>query len=455
MRTLTFYFSLTNFSLFPKGMFAFLENPNLVISISGVNLILILLLISVLIGLCIYFAWKNKNLEENVFILEDKILVLELEKEKAEKAFKSRNEFLSTVSHELRTPLNAIIGITHLLIEDNPKKSQENYLTSLQFSGEYLLDFINQILEFNKLESGHFQVENSNFSIFELAKKIEKSLITQAKSKNDSLQFEVDSEIPNNLIGDHVKLSQILLNLITNAIKFTDNGEVKVSIKLLSINKHVVFIYFEVSDTGIGIPEDKLEAVFESFSQGSVEINRKYGGTGLGLNIVKKLVEILGGKIKLESKIGQGTAFSFVLNFTIGDEIPFSQGKKYDPSKLTNKQILLVEDNKINQMVIRKMLENKKMICYIAETGEEGVELAKNKNYDLILMDIHLPGISGTTATENIRTFDKETPIVALTAISLDENREILLSFGMNEVITKPFNPEDFYRIIAEKAKMN
>ena len=455
MRTLTFYFSLTNFSLFPKETFAFLENPNLVISISSVNLILILLLISVLIGLCIYFAWKNKNLEENVFILEDKILVLELEKEKAEKAFKSRNEFLSTVSHELRTPLNAIIGITHLLIEDNPKKSQENYLTSLQFSGEYLLDFINQILEFNKLESGHFQVENSNFSIFELAKKIEKSLIAQAKSKNDSLQFEIDSEIPNNLIGDHVKLSQILLNLITNAIKFTDNGEVKVSIKLLSINKHVVFIYFEVSDTGIGIPEDKLEAVFESFSQGSVEINRKYGGTGLGLNIVKKLVEILGGKIKLESKIGQGTTFSFVLNFTIGDEIPFFQGKKYDPSKLANKQILLVEDNKINQMVIRKMLENKKMICSVAETGEEGVELAKNKNYDLILMDIHLPGISGTTATENIRIFDKETPIVALTAISLDENREMLLSFGMNEVITKPFNPEDFYRVIAEKSKTN
>ncbi len=455
MRTLTFYFSLTNFSLFPKGILPFLDTSIFAISISEFNLILILILISVLIGLGIYFAWKNKNLKENVFILEDKILALELDKEKAERAFKSRNEFLSTVSHELRTPLNAIIGITHLLIEDNPKKSQENYLTSLQFSGEYLLDFINQILEYNKLESGHFQVENSNFSIFELAKKIEKSLIAQAKSKNDSLQFEVDSEIPNNLIGDHVKLSQILLNLITNAIKFTENGEVKVAIKLLSINKHVVFIYFEVSDTGIGIPEDKLEAVFESFSQGSVEINRKYGGTGLGLNIVKKLVEILGGKIKLESKMGHGTTFSFVLNFSIGDEIPFSEEKKYDPSKLADKKILLVEDNKINQMVISKMLENKKMICSIAETGEEGVELAKNKNYDLILMDIHLPGISGTKATENIRTFDKETPIVALTAISLDENREMLLSFGMNEVITKPFNPEDFYRIIAEKAKMN
>ena len=455
MRTLTFYFSLTNFSLFPKGILPLIDNSIFAISISEFNLILILILISILIGLCIYFAWKNKNLKENVFVLEDKIIALELDKEKAERAFKSRNEFLSTVSHELRTPLNAIIGITHLLIEDNPKKSQENYLTSLQFSGEYLLDFINQILEYNKLESGHFQVENSNFSIFELAKKIEKSLIAQAKSKNDSLQFEVDSEIPNNLIGDHVKLSQILLNLITNAIKFTENGDVKVAIKLLSINKHVVFIYFEVSDTGIGIPEDKLEAVFESFSQGSVEINRKYGGTGLGLNIVKKLVEILGGKIKLESKMGHGTTFSFVLNFSIGDEIPFSQEKKYDPSKLADKKILLVEDNKINQMVISKMLENKKMICSIAETGEEGVELAKNKNYDLILMDIHLPGISGTTATENIRTFDKETPIVALTAISLDENREMLLSFGMNEVITKPFNPEDFYRIIAEKAKMN
>jgi signal transduction histidine kinase/CheY-like chemotaxis protein len=455
MRALLLNFSLINPSSFPKDVFDFLTDPISLISINGLNLILILLLILILIAISGYLAFKNKNLKENIFFLEDEVVALELDKEKAENAFKSRNEFLSTVSHELRTPLNAIIGITHLLIEDNPKKSQENYLTSLQFSGEYLLDFINQILEYNKLESGHFEVENSDFSIFELAKKIEKSLIAQAKTKNDSLQFEVDSEIPNNLIGDHVKLSQILLNLITNAIKFTENGDVKVAIKLLSINKHIVFIYFEVSDTGIGIPEDKLEAVFESFSQGSVEINRKYGGTGLGLNIVKKLVEILGGKIKLESKIGQGTTFSFVLNFSIGDEIPFSEGKKYDLSKLANKKILLVEDNKINQMVISKMLENKKMICSIAETGEEGVELAKNKNYDLILMDIHLPGISGTTATENIRTFDKQTPIVALTAISLDENREMLLSFGMDEVITKPFNPEDFYRIIAEKSKMN
>lgn len=462
MRTLTLFYSFFNFHFCSGSIFAYPRNSifNLVlqnneISISRFYGFIIIALISIVVLFCVILFRKNKNLKENNYFLQDKVLTLELEKEKSEVAIKSRNEFLSTVSHELRTPLNAIIGITHLLIEDNPKKSQQNYLTSLQFSGEYLLDFINQILEVNKLESGRVEIENTNFNIFEVLSKVEKALSEQAKTKNDKLQFEIDSAIPKNLIGDQVKLLQILMNLITNAIKFTDNGEVKVSVKLLSLNEHIVFIYFEVSDTGIGIAEDKQESVFESFSQGSVEINRKYGGTGLGLNIVKKLVEILGGKIKLESKIGQGTTFSFVLNFNLGSDIPIAKEKKYDPSKLANKKILLVEDNKINQMVISKMLEKKKMNCTIAETGEEGVEMAKKQNYDLILMDIHLPGISGTKATENIRTFDKNIPIVALTAISLDENREMLLSYGMNDVITKPFNPDDFYRIISEKSKMN
>ena len=462
MRTLTLFCSFFNFLFYSGSVFAFPQNQTLnivlqnnEISISRFYAFIIISLISIVVFFCAILFRKYKNLKKNNYFLQDKVLALELEREKWEVAFKSRNEFLSTVSHELRTPLNAIIGITHLLIEDNPKKSQQNYLTSLQFSGEYLLDFINQILEVNKLESGRVEIENANFNIFDVLSKVEKALVEQAKTKNDKLLFEIDSDIPKNLIGDQVKLMQILMNLITNAIKFTDNGEVKVSVKLLSLNEHIAFIYFEVSDTGIGIAEDKQETVFESFSQGSVEINRKYGGTGLGLNIVKKLVEILGGKIKLESKIGQGTTFSFVLNFNLGSDIPIAKEKKYDPSKLANKKILLIEDNKINQMVISKMLEKKKMNCTIAETGEEGVEMAKNQNYDLILMDIHLPGISGTKATENIRTFDKNIPIVALTAISLDENREMLLSFGMNDVITKPFNPDDFYRIISEKSKMN
>lgn len=462
MRTLTLFFNFFYIIFHSGKAFAFAQNPtfkiallNTEIPISSLYGFILIALISVLLLSCVILFRKYKNLKENNYFLQDKVLALELEKEKSDEAFKTRNEFLSTVSHELRTPLNAIIGITHLLIEDNPKKSQQNYLTSLQFSGEYLLDFINQILEVNKLESGRVEIENSNFNIFDVLSKVEKALLEQAKTKKNKLLFEIDTDIPKNLIGDQVKLLQILMNLITNAIKFTDNGEVKVRVKLLSLNEHIAFIYFEVSDTGIGIAENKQETVFESFSQGSVEINRKYGGTGLGLNIVKKLVEILGGKIKLESKIGQGTTFSFVLNFNLGSVVPVLNEKKYDPSKLVNKKILLIEDNKINQMVISKMLEKKKMNCTIAETGEEGVEMAKNQNYDLILMDIHLPGISGTTATENIRTFDKKTPIVALTAISLDENREMLLSFGMNDVITKPFNPEDFYRIISEKSKMN
>ena len=338
MRTLTLFCSFFNFLFYSGSVFAFPQNQTLnivlqnnEISISRFYAFIIISLISIVVFFCAILFRKYKNLKKNNYFLQDKVLALELEREKWEVAFKSRNEFLSTVSHELRTPLNAIIGITHLLIEDNPKKSQQNYLTSLQFSGEYLLDFINQILEVNKLESGRVEIENANFNIFDVLSKVEKALFEQAKTKNDKLQFEIDSTIPKNLIGDQVKLLQILMNLITNAIKFTDNGEVKVSVKLLSLNEHIAFIYFEVSDTGIGIAEDKQETVFESFSQGSVEINRKYGGTGLGLNIVKKLVEILGGKIKLESKIGQGTTFSFVLNFNLGSDIPIAKEKNTIP----------------------------------------------------------------------------------------------------------------------------
>ena len=213
-------------------------------------------------------------------------------------------------------------------------------------------------------------------------------------------------------------------------------------------------MYFEIIDTGIGIPEDKLASVFDSFSQGSIEVNRKYGGTGLGLTIVKKLIKILGGHIKLKSVVGEGSSFSFQLEFQISPQQESQMEKKpmikYDSAKLINKKILLVEDNKINQMITKKMLDNKGIICEIIDNGEDAIDLMKTNTFDLVLMDVHLPGINGTIATETIRTFDSTTPIIALTAISLHENREMLLSFGMNDVITKPFVPEEFYSVIAE-----
>ena len=277
-------------------------------------------------------------------------------------------------------------------------------------------------------------------------KKIEKHGIEAT-----ALFLEIDDNVPEMLLGDPTKLSQIFINLINNALKFTKNGEVKVIAKVVETGDDYSRINFAVSDTGIGIPEDKQETIFESFSQGSIEINRKYGGTGLGLTIVKKIVDLLGGEINLKSEVGVGTTFDFELNLFNGTkEIIVEKPKLYSDEILKDKNILVVEDNKINQMVTKKMLEKKEIKCFIIDNGEEAVEmLSKENHYDLVLMDVHLPGINGTIATQKIREFDANKPIIALTAISLNENREMLLSFGMTDVITKPFEPENFYRVIA------
>lgn len=414
--------------------------------------ILAIALISILSLLSLSLYKNNIIRTRSNLLLEEKNKELILAKEKAEKASNARAEFLSTVSHELRTPLNAINGIAHLLLEENPKKSQLNYLESLQFSGNYLTNFINDILEINKIDSSKVQIENINFNLKLLLENIQNSLKELASTNNNNFKLEIDPNIPDYLIGDPTKLSQILMNLINNALKFTHNGSVTVKSKLISLEDKKASIFFEVKDTGIGIPEDKLETVFESFSQGSIGINRKYGGTGLGLTIVKKLVKILGGDIKLESDVKKGSSFTFELPFKVAKK-PLKADKKsktVNDSVLIGKKILVVEDNKINQMVSKKMLENKGVHCEIIDNGEEAIEISKNYKFDMILMDVHLPGINGTVATKKIREFDTITPIIALTAISLNENRKKLMSFGMNDVITKPFVPEDFYAVIAK-----
>jgi len=414
--------------------------------------ILAIAIISILSLLSLSLYKNNIIRNQTNLLLKEKNNELIIAKNRAEQASKARSEFLSTVSHELRTPLNAINGITHLLLEENPKKSQLHYLSSLKFSGNYLTTFINDILEINKIDSKKMEIEKINFNLKQLLGDIQNSLKEIATINNNKFILKIDSSVPDNLIGDPTKLSQIFMNLINNALKFTKNGTVSVIAKLRSSQNDNAIVYFQIMDTGIGIPEDKLQTVFESFSQGSIEINRKFGGTGLGLTIVKKLVRILGGRIKLKSVVGEGSVFSFELSFKV-DPKPFfikSKTKNYDSEIFKNKKILLVEDNKINQMITNKMLLNKGIECTIIDNGEEAIQVLKTNKFDLVLMDVHLLGINGTIATQQIREFDTTTPIIALTAISLDENREMLLSFGMTDVITKPFVPEDFYTIIAQ-----
>ncbi|GAA4042072.1 ATP-binding protein [Flavobacterium chungnamense] len=413
--------------------------------------ILAIALISILSLLSLSLYKNNVLRTQSNSLLKEKNKELEIAKENAEKATKARSEFLSTVSHELRTPLNAINGITHLLLEENPKDSQLNYLNSLKFSGNYLIAFINDILEINRIESERIPIEQINCDLKLQLSNIQKSFKEIAQENNNTFILEIEDTIPDNLICDPTKLSQIFINLISNSLKFTKNGYVKLIAKLEKVEDKKIQIQFRVSDNGIGIPEDKQNEIFESFSQGSIEINRKYGGTGLGLAIVKRLIELLGGTIQINSKVGLGTTFSFSLPFEVGqNEIVEIKEQAIDNAAIENKKILLVEDNKINQMITKKMIENKGMFCKILDNGEDSVTYLKQKNdYDLVLMDVHLPGINGTIATQQIREFNTEIPIIALTAISLNENREMLLSYGMNDVITKPFDPEQFYKIIA------
>lgn len=418
--------------------------------------ILAIALISILSLLSLSLYKNNIIRSQSNQLLKEKNLELQIAKEKAEKASQARAEFLSTVSHELRTPLNAINGITHLLLEENPKPNQLHYLNSLKFSGNYLLTFINEILEINRIEANSVEIEYINFDIKKQLVDIQNSLKELATNNNNVFIVEIDENIPNHLISDPTKLSQIFMNLINNALKFTKNGEVKVIAKEVSRDEKSSTLNFQIIDTGIGIAKEKQSTIFDSFSQGSIEINRKYGGTGLGLAIVKKLVDMLGGTITLESELGIGTVFTFEVKMEHGCDnteeiLETKKQSEYSDEILKGKHVLIVEDNKINQMITKKMIENKGMTSRIIDNGEIAIEIIKNDNiFDLVLMDVHLPGINGTIATQQIREFDIKTPIIALTAISLNENREMLLSFGMTDVITKPFEPETFYKVIAQ-----
>lgn len=414
------------------------------ISILSIALISILSLLSLSL-------YKNNKIRINTNkLLQEKNTELIKEKEKVEKASKARSEFLATVSHELRTPLNAINGITYLLLQENPRIDQIEYIKSLEFSGNYLIEFINDILEINRLESDKVKIEKISFDLIELIKNISNSFKEFLSNNNVNLHLNIDKEINYQLLGDPTKLSQIIINLVNNAIKFSKDGDVWLKINQKHIENGTVILNFEIKDNGIGIPFDKQAEIFESFSQGSVEINRTYGGTGLGLAIVKRLVEILESEIFLESKPHSGSTFSFDLKYKISYEKTKKSKQSFDNITFNNKTILLVEDNKINQMITKRMLENKGINCTILETGEEAIDHLKSNGYDLILMDVHLQGINGTEAVAIIRNFNNKTPIIALTAISLNENREKLLSYGMNDVITKPFVPENFYEVLAQ-----
>ena len=385
-------------------------------------------------------------------LLQTKNKELSIARDGAVQAMEAKTNFLSTVSHELRTPLYAVTGLTHLLLEENPSNHQMEHLKALKFSGDYLLNFINDILHINKIDANKLEPLNMQFNLKKVLNEVMDSLQQSAKANKTKLVLDYDNDIPGHLMSDPLKLSQVFMNLIGNSIKFTRNGEVKVITKLLKKENEDVTVYFEVKDNGIGISKEKQQSIFEGFEQGSIQINREYGGTGLGLTIVKSLLGLFESKIELKSELGEGSSFFFEIDMKsmddVVDDMTFEITQRdYDFKGL---HLLIVEDNKINQVITKKMLSKKEITSDIASNGEDAVVLAKENAYDAILMDIHMPGISGEEATIQIRRFDQHTPIIALTAISLDDSLESFYAAGCNDVVTKPFKPEIFYQKIGE-----
>jgi signal transduction histidine kinase/ActR/RegA family two-component response regulator len=429
------------------------ESLNKLTTILSVGLITILSLLTLSL-------YKNNNIRlktNNMLYKKNEELLTE--KERAEIAAKTKTNFLSTVTHELRTPLYAVTGLTNMLLEENPKPEQIQHLKSLKFSGDYLLTFINDILQINKIEANKVELDPEIFNLKNKVENVISALNNSAQDNNIFIHFEYDKKLPEMFNGDQLKISQILINLIGNAIKFTKDGDIWV--RVIQLNKKGAghTIRLEIEDNGIGITKEKQESMFESFAQGSVQINRKYGGTGLGLSIVKGLVKILKGKIYLKSELGKGTTF-FV-------EIPLEETKEKVGTKkkdyaedinnldLTNVRILVVEDNKINQMITKKILNKMNLVCDLVDNGEDAVEKVKETTYDVVLMDIHMPGISGLEATKQIRGFDKELTIFALTAVTLEDKMHEFEEAGFDDIISKPFKQEDFEKKLYGALKEN
>ena len=407
----------------------------------------------IIISLLAVTLYRNNQIKlKTNDLLQTKNKELQIARDGAVQAMEAKTNFLSTVSHELRTPLYAVTGLTHLLLEENPEEHQKEHLKALKFSGDYLLNFINDILHINKIDANKLEPLNMEFNLKKVINEVINSLGQSAKSNNTNLILEYDPKIPSHLLSDPLKLSQIFMNLIGNSIKFTKGGEVRVISKLLNKDQDDVTIYFEVKDNGIGISKEKQKSIFEGFEQGSIQINREYGGTGLGLTIVKSLLGLFNSQIELESNLGEGSSFFFEIKMKsiddLAEDVAFEIAPKdYDFKGL---HLLIVEDNKINQIITKKMLTKRDMTSDIANNGHEAVDLAKENVYDAILMDIHMPGISGEEATIEIRKFNQDTPIIALTAISLDDSLESFYAAGCNDVVTKPFKPEIFYQKIGE-----
>ncbi|AWH74258.1 hybrid sensor histidine kinase/response regulator [Dokdonia sp. Dokd-P16] len=401
---------------------------------------------SILLLILLYRMYKSKK--DYVKSLTEKNIEYLTAKNESEQSTKAKTAFFSTVSHELRTPLYGVIGLSTILMDDPKLKSHQQDLKSLKFSADYLLALINDVLQINKIDSNTVIENNEVFNTRDFIKNIVSSFEYMRQQNKNNIHINIDDNVPEFVKGDATRLSQILMNLVGNACKFTENGDIYILLEASGLNDQKASIHFTIQDTGIGIPEEKQQSIFDEFSQVSSR-HYTYQGTGLGLPIVQKLLALSGAEIHLSSKEGKGSTFFFTLDFEISNEsLIVDPIIIIDDKQLKNKRILIVDDNRINQIVTKKILQKLEVTCSIANNGQEAVECARDNEYDLILMDINMPVKDGLEATKEIRLFNKQIPIIALTAVEVKEMRYKIYNAGLTDIIVKPYDITIFKRTI-------
>ncbi|MCM4154139.1 two-component system sensor histidine kinase/response regulator [Arenibacter sp. N53] len=387
----------------------------------------------------IYFSYINNGFYSRIHD----------QREEAIEESNAKSKFLSMMSHEIRTPLNAITGLSHILGDSNPREDQKENIDALNYSGKILLNLLNNVLDFSKMESTKIELDPIPTNIMAAVRQIKKIHEPSCLRKGITMELEIDEELPNVWL-DIVRFNQVINNLISNAIKFTDKGSVTLKIVKQEESNGSVLMLTEILDTGIGIHKEQQEKIWQAFTQATCSTNRLYGGTGLGLPIVKSIVQAMGSMVKVESEPETGSRFYFDLELKLASSGELNQITHKKAHDLKGKKILLVEDNLINVMVAKQILEKANLVVDVAYNGQNAVNMVQENNFDAVLMDIQMPVMDGYTASREIRKFDTTLPILALSASVFLEVKNKILQSGMNGFIFKPFDPENLLNRIEE-----